>query len=117
MVGPAAAGGFPRGAAERGEGGMTAEEVPRALSTALDAGRVEVTRHFWDELRADAFALVDVRSAIESIIGVRDVGTDRGGHPKFEVTGTAIDRRRLSMVCSYKEESDAFLLITVYEAE
>ena len=36
---------------------MKAEEVPQAMNDAFDADRVEVTRHFWDELRADAFVL------------------------------------------------------------
>jgi hypothetical protein len=95
---------------------MTSEEAARGLADAFEHGRVEVTRHFWDELRADAFDFADVRCAVEEIVNVAAMGHDRAGNPKFEITGTAVDGRRLSLVCSFKP-TGAVLLITVYEAE
>lgn len=93
---------------------MKAEEVANALSKAFGADLVEVTRHFWDELRADAFLLADVRCAVGAISQVVELGSDRVGNPKFEVTGLAADARPLSLICSFKE-TGAVLLITVYE--
>ncbi len=93
---------------------MKAEEVPQALGGAFDADLVEVTRHFGDELRSDAFVLADVRCAVEAIGRVVELDPDRAGNPKFEVTGQAADRRVLSVICSFKE-TGAVLLITVYE--
>ena len=93
---------------------MIPEEVRQAIADAFEADRVEVTRHFWDELRADAFLLADVRCALEALSGVNDMGRDRLGNPKYEVTGPAIDGRELSVICSFKE-TGALLLITVYE--
>jgi hypothetical protein len=94
---------------------MSAEEVAQVLREAFDGDRVEATRHLWDELRADGFALADVWSTVESIFRVVDMGTDRAGHPKYEVTGRAIDGRSLSIICAMKEESGSVLLITAYE--
>ena len=93
---------------------MKAEEVPQTLSDAFDAGLVEVTRHSWGKLRADAFVLADVRGAVQGIGRVVELDPDRSGNPKFEVTGQAADGRVLSLICSFKE-TGAVLLITVYE--
>ncbi len=93
---------------------MDAREVPQAISDALDAGRIEVTRHFWDELREDAFVLADVRCALEAVSKIVPLGEDRAGNPKFEVSGMALDGRLVSVVCSFKP-TGAVLLITVYE--
>ena len=95
---------------------MTNEEAARALTDAFEADRVEVTRHFWDELCADTFLFADVRCAAEGVVKVAAMGRDRDGNPKFEITGTAADGRPLSLVCSFKP-TGAVLLITVYEAE
>ncbi len=94
---------------------MNVENVRDAVEKVLDAEFVEVTRHFFDELRADAFFLADVRCAMENITDVRGMAEDRAGHPKFEVTGTAADGRSLSVICSFKE-GGVLLLITVYQA-
>ena len=93
---------------------MKTEEVANALSEAFGADLVEVTRHFWDELRADALVLADVRCAVGAISQVVELGPDRAGNPKFEDTGPAADGRPISMICSFKETA-AVLLITVYE--
>lgn len=94
---------------------MNTQQVAQTLRNAFDSDRVEATRHLWDELRADAFALADVWCAVESIFRVVGMGTDRAGHPKFEVTGRAVDGRSLSIICAFKDESGSVLLITAYE--
>ena len=94
---------------------MKSEDVAKAIAQAFEDNHVEMTRHFWDELRADAFVLADVTYALESISNVVDLGQDRAGNPKFEVTGTALDGRNLSVICSFKP-SGALLFITIYEA-
>jgi hypothetical protein len=93
---------------------MKETEVAKALSDAFAEDRVEVTRHFWDELRADAFVLADVRQAVDALTAVVELGHDRAGNPKFEVTGPAVDGRPLALICSFKD-TGAVLLITVYE--
>ena len=93
---------------------MRREDVPEAIEEAFEAGCVEVTRHFWDELRADALMLADVRCALAETSNVTDMGQDRLGNPKYEVTGPATDGRDISIICSFKE-TGALLLITVYE--
>jgi len=91
-------------------------EIVGTIQEAFDEDRVEVTQHFWDELRADGFFLADVRSALDAIAVMRDAGHDRAGNPKFEVTGPACDGRALSVVCSIRE-TGSVLLITAYEAK
>jgi hypothetical protein len=74
-----------------------------------------MVRHFWDELRADAFVLADIRFALDMINNINDMGQDRLGNPKYEITGPATYGRDVSIICSIKE-TGALLLITVYEA-
>lgn len=95
---------------------MTAEEARRRLTEALATGRLEITRHFFDELREDVFYFSDVRHAIDALENVLSLGEDQAGNPKFEVTGPAVDGRALSLICSFKS-SGAVLCIAVYEGE
>ena len=94
---------------------MQRQDVAKSISKAFETGLVEVTRHFWDELRADQFVLADVRCAVDAISRVVEMGQDRAGNPKFEVSGPAADGRPLSVICSFKQ-TGAVLLITAYEA-
>lgn len=94
---------------------MDLDQVALIVRRAVEADRIEATRHLWDELRADVFALADLWCAIEPIFRVIDMGLDQAGHPKYEVTGNAADGRMLSLICALKEESDSVLLITAYE--
>ena len=66
---------------------MKTEQVANALSEAFDADLVEVTRHFWDELRADAFLLADVRCAVGAISQVVELDPDRAGNPSLRSQG------------------------------
>ncbi len=94
---------------------MDVNRVAEALQAATESDALEATRHLWDELRADAFVLADVLSAIDSIYRIVDMGFDEAGHPKFEVTGRAADDRALSIICAFKDETSSVLLITAYE--
>lgn len=94
---------------------MTIDDVRRLVDEAFEADRVEMTRHFWDELEADGFALADVVCAFDGITRVVDMGVDREGNPKIECTGPSVDGRLLSVICSFKE-TNALFLITAYEA-
>jgi len=93
---------------------MAVEDVASAVREAFEEGRYEATRHFWDELRADGFLLVDLRSAFDEVASVVEMGHDQAGNPKYEVAGPAVDGRPLSVVCSFKE-TGVVLFITVYQ--
>jgi hypothetical protein len=93
---------------------MNADELRQVITDAFEADRVEATRHFFDELRADQFVLADVRCALDSIMAFREFGEERESNAKYELTGPAMDGRELSVECSFKD-TGALLLITVYE--
>jgi hypothetical protein len=96
---------------------MSKDEILLILREAFDSDRVEATRHFWDELRADAFGLADVMSAVDSIYKIVEMGLDDAGHNKLEATGRAVDGRALSIILAIKAETNAVLMITAYEGD
>jgi hypothetical protein len=93
---------------------MMQDDIIKAIQAAFEEGSVEVTRHFWDELRADDFVHADVRCAIDTAERVVDMGIDRAGNPKYEVTGSSADARIVSLIGSFKP-TGAVLFITAYE--
>ncbi len=83
-----------------------------AIRRKIAFGHYELTSHAKEEMEADGFSVLDVKSAVYS---GRIVATQRHarGRRKFVVTGRAGDGRSLSLVCRMTQ-SGRVRVITVF---
>jgi len=92
------------------------QKALKTIQNCVANDNYEVTEHFIDEMKEDAFFFVDIENSILENPRICDKGCDDKGNPKFEIQGKSTNGRRIGIICSVKQ-NNVGLLITIYEAE